>query len=51
MPFVSIYDMRKEEESGKKGEGVKAQPINLILTGKIPVEFSEPKKLSVLGSF
>ena len=42
-PHVSIYDMRREEENGKKGDGVKLQPINLILTDDIPPVFAKPE--------
>ena len=50
-PFVSIYDMRKEEENGKKGEGVKGQPINLLLTDEIPELFSKPENYPILIRF
>ena len=41
-PKVSIYDMRNDEKDGKKGDGLKAQAIRLVLTDKIP----EPLKVA-----
>ena len=50
-PRVSIYDMRKEEENGKKGEGLKGQPINLILTDDIPEIFLKPENYPIMVRF
>ena len=50
-PAVSIYDMRKEEERGKKGEGVKGQPVNLNLSDEIPEMFNKPENYPILIRF